>query len=636
MSMPVVCATLLSAICAPQLRREQSRIEKVNLNNYRLIQKYESANGSVLAERGDLCGKKLSSNDFIDVFTAIADEFVESAYECSVLCNCESSGQTAQDETILECTSCGFGVCHTCTSLHQIDSHHLKEITISGKKRVNPHEFEMKLRCAAPSILVLGDSWETTIPDCTGLESYSFQLQRVDRMRGSWLLTYGAWEDHGSGRQVAEIRISLGQVGALDKDLGLVVYVKCFAPAIRLQNPQRGLLEDVARLVLKRNGKLIDTSQTIWEIRAKASKVKLNVVGSDSCDSHRVQIGLNDIAAKELKNHKPQNKFMKSFPKSRNDLLSYHPKWKHWPETIIISGDVSNLVNGIYKKMTCQHTTVLSALWRRSPTENLPALYIYIRPDVLRSALDVAVVSKTPSYRDRMELCELIDWIPENALAEETHITEANFINWRAAPNLKIKIPSPTMTMEKGAKQFIDQVSSAISEPPILCELVGLSHDHISSILQHTTDACTKDIVALDLVGKMGSRNAKRLSILAAPLLLKYAAEGMLPLKLLHWYKLSHPNDCSFGMCESCSPSRPQEIWIEVEVNARGKKLTRYEREFDAEESNEFYHVSILNIQCLSSWYLSLICLVNLHPYFRNCCNAPLCSEFMLTKKMVN
>ncbi len=591
MSSTVVCATILSAICAPQLRREQSRIEEVNLNNYRLIQKYDSANGAVLAERGDLYCKKPLAADFINVFTAIADEFVESAYECSVLCNCESSGQLAHDETLLECTSCGFGVCHTCTTLHEIDSHQLKETIISGKKRVNPHEFEMKLRCAAPPILVLGNSWEKMIPDCKGLESYSFQLQRVDRLSGYWLLTYGAWEDYGAGRQVAEIRISLGQVGALDKDLGLIVYLKCFAPAIRLQNPKRGILEDAARLILKRKGKSIDTSSSMWEISAKSSKARLNVVGTEPCQSYRLHIGLNDIAAKEVNHHKPQNKFTKNFPKSRNDLLRYHSKWKHWPETIFITGDVSNLVNGIYKKMPCKHTTVLSALWRRAPTENSSVLYIYIRPDILRSALDVAVISKTPSYRDKMEICELIDWIPENALAEETHLTDAKFLTWTAAPELKLEVPAPAMTMGKGAKPFHYQVCSNKSESPILCELVGLTDDHIKSILQHT-DANNSDIVPLDLVGKMGSRNSKRLSILAAPLLLKYAAEGMLPLKLLHWYKLSHPEECSFGLCESSFPSRPHEIWSEVEVNSRGKKSTRFEREFDAVESNDFYLVS--------------------------------------------
>jgi len=113
MSMPVVCATMLSAICAPQLRREQSRIEKVNLSNFKLSKKYDSANGNVLAERGDLHGKTLTAEDFTEIFSNIANKFAEDAYQCSVLCNCESSGQTSPDERVLECSSCGFGICHT-------------------------------------------------------------------------------------------------------------------------------------------------------------------------------------------------------------------------------------------------------------------------------------------------------------------------------------------------------------------------------------------------------------------------------------------------------------------------------------------------------------------------------------------
>lgn len=173
--MTVVCATILSAICAPQLRREESRIKKVNLSSYYLSQKYDLANGAVLSERGDLQGKTNTTKDFTEIFSKIANELVVDAFQSSVLCNSESSGQMTHGK-ILECTSCGFGICDTYTSLHQIESHQLKEVFISGK-RTNPHEFEMKIRCAAPSALVLGKSWEEKIPDCKGLESYSFQLQ---------------------------------------------------------------------------------------------------------------------------------------------------------------------------------------------------------------------------------------------------------------------------------------------------------------------------------------------------------------------------------------------------------------------------------------------------------------------------
>lgn len=588
MSMTVVCATLLSAICAPQLRREQSRIEKVNLSNFMMSKKYDSAAGAVLAERGDIHGEDLSTKDFTAIFSNIANELAQDAFQCSVRCSSETSGQTTQDEKILECTSCGFSISHTEASLHNIESHQLKEMTLPGK-RPNSHEFEMKLRCAAPSLLVLGKSWEDTIPECKGLESYSFQLQRVDRMKGHWLLTYGAWEDHGSGRQVAEIRVALGQIGTF-QGLGLAVFVKCFGPAIRHKHPKRGVLGDSARLILKMKGDSIDSDSSDWEIIAKGSKSSLEIVGSDPCDSLRVQVGLNDTAAKELQNHTPMKKFTKDFPESRNDLLHYHSKWKSWPGTIDISGDENELVNGTYAKMSCQHTVVLSALWRRDETESSPAMYLYIRPDVMRSGLDVTVISTTPSYSDRMEICEVKDWIPENSFVEKTHTTEVNFLNWKAAPDLKLEVPEQTIITETGAKTFHEQISSGTSsDPPALCEMTGLSNEVMKSMLQHS-DVDNGDIVPIDLIGKMGSRNAKRMSILAAPVLLKYAAEGKLPLDLLHWYKLSHPDECSFGLCETTFPSRPQEKWKGVETTLRKKKVIKHEREFDAEESNEFYH----------------------------------------------
>lgn len=590
MSLPVVCATMLSAICAPQLRREVSNIEEVSLSKFGLSQKYDSSHGAVLSERGDLYDKKkLSTEEFADVFDKIANELAEEAHKCSVLCGCESAGQITQADKILECTDCGFGICHTCTSRHQIDSHHLKEIISSKSERVNPHEFEMKLRCAAPSVLVLGKSWEDTIPECKGLESYSFQLQRVDRNRGHWLMTYGAWEDNGTGRQVAEIRIALGQIGTLDKNVGLAAYVKCFAPAIRTKNPKRGVLGDSACLILKIKGKSIESGS--WMIKGKAKKQQLNVVGSDPVDSNRIQVGINDTAKEALKEHKIKDKkFTVNLPKSRNNMLHYHKKWKTWPGTIIISGDDNDKVNGSYKKMSCQHTVVLSALWIREATETSPALYLYIRPDVSRTGLDVAVIATTPNYRDKMEICQLNDWIPENALVEKTHTTQVKFFNWEAAPQLKLEVPKPTLVTETSTDSFHDALDS--EDSPVLCEMSGVTNEVMQSILQHTPDE--GDVVPIDLIGKMGSRNAKRLSILAAPSLLKYAAEGKLPMELLNWYKLSHPKECSFGLCEDNAPSRPQEKWKEItttkgKIHKKKVTITIGERSFDPEESTVFY-----------------------------------------------
>ena len=601
MSVPVVTACMLSAICAFQLRREQKSIDRVNLSNFALKQKYDHANGRVLAERGDLYGTKLSkTEDFAEIFAKIGDDLAVDAFRCSVLCNCESSGQMSSDEKILQCSDCGLSICHACTSRHQIGSHSLTEIITSGVKRMNPHEFEMKLRCVAPSVLVLGKSWEDTIPDATGLESYSFQLQRVDRMRGHWLMTYGAWEDHGSGRQVAEIRVFLGQIGTLKNEFGVKAYVKCFSPAIRHENPKRGLLGDNARLILTKKEEGIDFKSATWEIKGnKQTKSSLNIVGSDPTESTRIQVGLNDDAAKTLQKHVTQKSKTKNFPKSRNSFTQYHKKWKTWPRTIVISGDENNnSVNGTYTKMGCEHSTVLSALWRRDETSDSPALYLYLRPDVMRTDLDVPVISTTPSYRDSMEICELKDWIPENALVEKTYSTNVRFLSWNPAPNLRLLVPEPSMAIEKSTKPFHDQVDTAKSgSTPILCEMVGLSKDVMKSILQNSKDDGNADVATIDLYRKMGSQNSKRLSIVAAPTLLKHAAGGSLPLELLRWYQLDQPEK-SFGLCEINVPSRPVEGWSEVKSTVkRGKKtsvVVKYERGFNAKESSDFYQ-SLMN-----------------------------------------
>ena len=207
-----------------------------------------------------------------------------------------------------------------------MSSHDLKEIEFHpGNVRPDSHEFERKLRCAVPSILRLGEDCEELIEYGAGLESYSFQLQQVDRKKGYWLLTYGAWEDHGSGRQVAEIRVRIGKTYALDESFGVAAFICCFAPAIRIEKPLRGKLKDSARLIIK-----ADDSEKSWEIPdGKPALRTLKLVGSDPVPSQRARIGLNDDAANALKSHKVMKSFLPNVP-SRNPLTHYHKLWKTW------------------------------------------------------------------------------------------------------------------------------------------------------------------------------------------------------------------------------------------------------------------------------------------------------------------
>jgi len=588
MSVSVVCATMLAAICAPQLRRERSRSPGVSLESFRVTQKHDAVDGGVLAERGDLydcMDVEMDQRDFSDVFRHVTKGMAEKSYRSSVLCTCESSGATAKEPKILECTDCGVCICHDCSSRHRIGSHALKEINVCTESgRPDPHVFERELRCAVPPLLRLGKGWEHSVEDAMGMESYGFQLQQVDRKRGHWELIYGAWEDFGSSRQVAEIRVVIGRTGTLDRDLGVAAYLRCFAPAIRHSNPQRGPLFPHARLILKLS-KLQEPPR--WEIPSQQKKSVLKIVGSSPGPSQRVQVGLTDEAAKSFRNYKVTKQYIPRV-QSRNNLIQYHGNWKTWPSTLDISGDITGLVNGKYQRLSCEQTVVHSALWRRAGSGGRPTLYLLFRPDVLRSGLDTAVICATPSYRDGHEVCELHDWIPENALETTAHQTKAKFKEWEKAPShLKVEVLSPTVLMNMKEESFHDQVCSGTIETSraTLCELNGLSRGVVDSLLEHNESSGNEAVTELDLVGRSRARNGKRLSIVAAPSLLKYAAEGKLPLEFSKWYRL--PTFWSFGDCQLHVPTRPVEKWRA----AYGRKV-KFERFYDPEESNEYYQVS--------------------------------------------
>lgn len=582
MSVPVVCATMLAALCAPELRRQREKSPTtVELSDFALSQKYDSAGGAVLAERGDVFEKDREPDckTFRAVFGGIANDLAHDAFRCSVLCTCESSGTSTRESKILECTSCGFAVCHACSDRYQMTSHTLSQIdaVCTNVERPDSHVFERQLRCAVPSVLRLGESWEDHLCNGKGLESYTFQLQQTDRKRGHWLLIYGAWEDFGSGRQVAEIRVRVGRIGTLDKEVGVSAFVRCFEPALRHNDPVRGNLRDSARIFLRSNSQ----TPVQWEVPATKRNGSISLVGSGEFPSQRVLVGLNDTAYNSFKGFKPQKQFIPWFQgKSRNNHLVYHKQWKTFPEVIEISGDNKGTVNGRYAKQRCEQTIVLSALWRRDASGDKPAMYLYIRPDVDRSDLDVAVVSPTPCYRDSLEVCELHDWIPENSLKESTQKTEVSFLDWTSLSDLKVDAPTPVLSTNSGAFSFHKKVtdcSEKSSSDVALCEMNGLP-SKISEVLLEFNSQGNEDI---DLYGRSGTRNAKRLSIIAAPSLVKSAAEGKLSLTMSKWYTL--PRGLRPEFSEIHMPLRPVEMW-------RQKDNGSHERHYDAERSTEYYH----------------------------------------------
>ena len=157
-----------------------------------------ASKGKVLAERGDLYGiamedKVQNEEDFQVAFQPLLD-LSEDAFRSSALCTCESSGTMTKESKILECRGCGWRCCHSCSDRYQTASHDLCELDVVSDKhpRPDPHEFQNRLRRAAPPLLRLGAGAASLLDNGDGLESYSFQMQQVDRKPGYYLLTYGA------------------------------------------------------------------------------------------------------------------------------------------------------------------------------------------------------------------------------------------------------------------------------------------------------------------------------------------------------------------------------------------------------------------------------------------------------------
>jgi hypothetical protein len=187
-----------------------------------------------------------------------------------------------------------------------------------------------------------------------------------------------------------------------------------------------------------------------------------------------------------------------------------------------------------------------------------------------------------------LEVCELSDWIPENALKAATQTTAATFLEWEKSPEtLKVEVPTPSMSTLPQV-EFEKTIGAESQRKAVLCEMNGLSKEVVASLLEYNETNQDDDVAKIDLVGRSGTRNAKRLSIIAAPSLLKSAAEDKLPLKFNNWYKLRHSPEFKFGRCEIDVPPRPREKW-----QKKSSRDDAMERVYDAEESNEYYRVSL-------------------------------------------
>jgi hypothetical protein len=278
---------------------------------------------------------------------------------------------------------------HTCfagsTSGYQMSSHDTVAIcrssngdpTSSAANADNNNfhaPFYNKLRSSVPNAFVFSKEmfeYISSIEDdkyrFERLSGAVFKLDRIKRDRMKWKVFYYARANvpNGLGDKVAEFVITLGEIGRKTNrpegssgiEYGLLGEIRSFLPA-RVEPTIRGIIEPCAYVKVIR-------SNSEWKVRTSTLTAKLKVVGSGETESFRAEVGVNDLAAKQLKEatvSKTNQKHFEAAKKRKEQRRWVYPEnWKVWPSAIDIcsssSGPEIAELCGLYKRANCRQTT---------------------------------------------------------------------------------------------------------------------------------------------------------------------------------------------------------------------------------------------------------------------------------------
>ena len=245
MSLTVVCATMMAAMACRQLRKETQNAntpsaiiqyldKKCVLDSYTKSCKW-SGRISATSHHGDISCPDGDSSFFSDL-AALAKEAVES----SVWCTCETSGSMSTATSFLECTTCRVSCCRNCTGTtagYNLRGHEMAEVELSDEVH-NSSDIQLKLRNIAPSTLLFNREGILEVAALrdgemrlNGLDTLVFQLHRLKRGRKKWDLVYYARDNNGVGDNIAEFKISVGEMRRKEKGsaaLGVIAELKSF------------------------------------------------------------------------------------------------------------------------------------------------------------------------------------------------------------------------------------------------------------------------------------------------------------------------------------------------------------------------------------------------------------------------
>jgi len=449
---------------------------------------------------------------------------------------------------------------------------------------------QSKLRNVAPSTLLFNKEGISEVAGLrdddtrvTGLDNFTFQLHRLKRGRKKWDIVYYARDNNGVGENIAEFKISVGEVERKEKGaatLGVTGELKSFMPA-RTEPLFFGLIGPCAKLTLLSSG---GSSNTSWIGRSKETTAVVGVVGEGSTDSNRVDVGLTNDAEIALKDQVTRNHVKKDFAAAKNrgeERRWIYPKnWKVWPETITINdvpqqeGCVS--VAGKFIRSGCRRTTNQGALWMRKGSNNSPSLFLLLRPNVLRTGPDTAIISSSSNYEDMTSvLAEFpMNWEPCDALDPKKHRQKLIFKQWRNLCDLQCLIPTSNLT-----------VSSAGEGKNTLVSVNGFSETEIQMFRR---GANSSGRVKLNVTnGTQAQQTVRVFNAICVSSILQHAARNGLKLDSSpesKWIRLNPSNaSVPFGTCKITLPDRPTETWF------FDKERKSWERSSEAGASRAYY-----------------------------------------------
>lgn len=584
MSLTVVCATMLAAICCKELRREtlaskhkdMQRIlsEKACLDDYKRFSSWEEVRAEQAKADTPVVQSATSATSIFKDLASLAPEAVKS----SIWCTCESSGSNSLSTQFLQCKVCRVSCCRNCvstTSRYNLSSHDTVDIEIPTDDH-SLSSFQSKLRQIVPTALVFEKDGIDQIADATddeyrvsGLSNYVFGLDRIKRDRMKWQIFFSARDNHGIGEAVAEFRITVGELyreEAASCDgkpvaIGMKGELTSFFPA-RTEPLVYGPLDACAVVTVLQGSDDIE-----WKARTDDSVYSsFRLEGEGTTDSPRVEVGLTDVALDGLKEGSKGKLNVKHFQKAKErgeERRWLYPKqWKQWPEKIHLTatssddgGTADYDISGTYERARCRQTTNQSALWIKRGLEGKPSLYILIQPNVNCTGPDTAVVSSSLSHGDTSSILAVLPWVwqPSDALESGTHAVKA-VVSKRWVPvSIKCMVPSSTI-----------EVDSPRDASEVLVTVRGISETDMNMLCRNSDSV--EHVVKLNAVGGQKAQQTVRVfNSVCVSSILRYIAGSGLKYDVspnAEWITLLPKDQAKpFGFCNVTVPMRPTEKW---------------------------------------------------------------------------